>query len=117
MVVEVTLYDRAEPLPCLRYRIVHASSELVLYFFQLGGHALGDRLSLEGELPILGLPVYMRESQEPERSGFTFSSLLPIELGESSELNQSRLVRVKLQPKLLQPLCNMVSEAFCIGLV
>src|SRR5262245_13202197 len=70
MVVEVTLYDRAEPFPCLHYRIMHALAKLMFYFFQLGGHALGDRLSLEGKLPILGLPAYMRDPQEPERLGF-----------------------------------------------
>src|SRR6516164_11713032 len=69
VVFEVTLYDRLEPFPRLRGLIMHTRSQLLLDFLQLGCHALGDRLALEGEFLILGLPADMREAQEAERFG------------------------------------------------
>ena len=117
VVVEVTLYDRLEPFPRLRRRIVHTHSQLLLDFFQLGCHALGDRFALEGEFLILSLPADMREAQEAERFGLTFPSLLPVEFSKPSELVPARLIWMQFQSKLLQPFREMFPEAVCIGLI
>ena len=117
VVVEVTLYDRLEPFPRLRRRIVHTHSQLLLDFFQLGCHALGDRFALEGEFLILSLPADMREAQEAERFGLAFSSLFPVWFGKPPELDPARLIWMQFQSKLLQPFREMFPEAVCIGLI
>jgi len=117
VVVEVTLYDRLEPFPRLRRRIVHTRSQLLLDFLQLGCHALGDRFALEGEFLILSLPADMREAQEAERFGLAFSSLLPVEFSKSSELDPARLIWMQFQSKVLQPFREMFPEAVCVGLI
>src|SRR6516164_6183480 len=117
VVVEVTLYDRLEPFPRLRRRIVHTRSQLLLDFFQLGCHALGDRFALEGEFLILSLPADMREAQEAERFGLAFSSLFPVWFGKPPELDPARLIWMQFQSKLLQPFREMFPEAVCIGLI
>src|SRR2546423_9203122 len=51
VVVEVTLYDRLEPLSGLRHGIVHALAELLLHLSQFGSHALADRGAPHQESP------------------------------------------------------------------
>jgi hypothetical protein len=46
----------------------------------------------------------MHESQKIERLGLPFSSLVPVDLGKSPELNPARFIWVQFQPELLQPL-------------
>jgi hypothetical protein len=117
VVVEEAQHDRLEPFPRLRDRIVHALTELLLYLFQLSCHTLGDRFALEFELPIPGFPADMRETQKTERLGLTFSSLLPVKFGKPPELDPARLIRMKLQSKLLQPLREVFPETVRICLV
>jgi hypothetical protein len=57
----------------------------------------------------------VRESQEIERFGFPFSSLLPVLFGKSPELNPARFVWVQFQPELSQPFPKLFQEAICIG--
>jgi len=116
VVVEVALHDGLEPFPRQRYWIVHALTKLKLDVFQLGYHALGDRFALEGELPLLGLPTDMREPQKAERLRLAFSSLIPAEFGIPSELDPARLIWMKLQPELLQPLREMFPAAVRVRL-
>ena len=117
MVVEVALYDRPEPLTRLLDWIVHALAELLFNFFQLGHHALGDRLALQGEVPVPALPADMLEAQEIERLWLTFSSLPPVWFGKTPELDPARLIWVELQSELLQPLREIFPEAVCVRLI
>ena len=46
VVVEVALYDRSQPPPGERRRLMHASAELLFDFFQLGPQPLANRFAL-----------------------------------------------------------------------
>jgi hypothetical protein len=63
VVVEVTLYDRLEPLTGLRHWIVHSPTELLLNFLQLRPHALADRLAPYHERPVPVLPAHVRDGR------------------------------------------------------
>ena len=94
VVVEVALHDRPEPLPGCRHRFVHALPELLLDFCQLRAHALAYRLALHRKVPVPVFPADVRESQKIERFGLPFSSLFPVLLGKSPELDPARFVWV-----------------------
>jgi hypothetical protein len=115
VVVEVALYDRPEPLPGLRHRIMHALTELLLEIQQLGPHPLADRLALYRKVPVLVLPADVRESQKIKRLGLAFSSLVPVLFGKLPELNPARFVWVQLQPELLQTFLEICQEAVSFG--
>jgi hypothetical protein len=114
VVVEVALHDRSEPLSGCRRRVMHTSLELLLDFFKLGPHPFADRLALHHKVPVPVLPADMRESQKIERCGFTFSSLYPVQLGKSPELNPARFIWVQLQPEPSQPFPEIIQEAVCV---
>jgi hypothetical protein len=113
VVVEVALHDRLEPLSRLRHRVVHPLAELLLDWFQLGSHAFAYRLALHGEVPLLGLPADVREPQKIERLGLSFPSSFPVLFGEPPELDPARLIWMKFQPKLPQPLPEIFPKAVC----
>jgi hypothetical protein len=94
---------------------MHASLELLLEFFKLGSHPLADRLALHHKVPVPVLPADVRESQKIERFGFPFSSLYPVQLGKSPELNPARFVWVQFQPELSQPFPEIDQETVCVG--
>ncbi len=54
------------------------------------------------------------EPQERERLGLTLTTLSPICLREPTELDQSRLLRMKLQPEVRQPLPKFFQEPLCV---
>jgi len=94
VVVEVTLYNRFEPLSGLSDWVVHAPSELLLNFLQLPPQALTDRMALYRKAPVPVLPADVREPQKIECLRLTLSSLFPVLFGETPQLNPARLVWV-----------------------
>ena len=70
MVVEVSLYDRSQPLPSFRYGCVHPNPELLFDCLQLRPHSLARRLAAHGVIALPVLPATVGESQKIERPGF-----------------------------------------------
>jgi hypothetical protein len=94
VIVEVALNDRLEPLPGYGHRFVHALPKLPFNFCQLPPHSLAYRVTLHRKVPVPVLPADMRESQKVECLGLPFSSLFPILLGKSPELDPARFIWV-----------------------
>ena len=95
MVVEVTLYDRLQPLPDLGHWLVPAVPKLLLQLTELGGESLPDRLSLDDEpAGPPSLPTHVRETQKVENFRLALVPLLPVFGCMAPELYQARLVRV-----------------------
>ncbi len=94
VIVEVALHDRLEPLPGYGDRFMHALAELLFDFCQLPSQALAYRVALHRKVSVPVLPADMRESQKVERLGLPFSSLFPVLLGKSSELDPARFIWV-----------------------
>src|SRR5215472_10016313 len=59
----------------------------------------------------------MREAQKVKRLRLTFSSSFPVLFGKSPEFDPARLIWMKFQSKLLQPLPKIPQEPVCFGLV
>jgi hypothetical protein len=52
----------------------------------------------------------MGEPQKRECLRFSLTPLFPVPLRETTELDQSRFLRMDLQPELLQPLLKLSQE-------
>jgi hypothetical protein len=115
MVVEVAVHNQLEPLPCLRHRIMHPSAKLLFDLPQLRPHALADRLAPYSEVSVPVFPADMRESQKVECFWLTLPSSFPFLFGKPPELDPARLIRVKLQPKLLEPFPEILQETIQFG--
>src|SRR6516225_2301569 len=110
MIEEVALHDRLEPFARFRHRFVPTPLELLLDLLQLPSQALGDRPALQGKVPLPVLPADMREAQKVERFRLPFSPVFPILFGVPPELDLARLVRMQCQPKLPQPLPEILQK-------
>src|SRR5579863_2158383 len=103
VVVEVALYDRPQPLPDLAHWLMPASPKHLRQLIELDRESLGDGLPLDDEPARLpSLPTDMGETQKTEHFRLALAPLLPVFGCVTPELNQARLVRVQLQPELLQ---------------
>ena len=90
---------------------MHVHAKLLLEFPKLGPHALADRRAAHGESPQPVLPTDRLEAQEIERLRFPFSSTFPVLFGKPAEFDPARLVRVKFQSELGQPLSQVLQKA------
>src|SRR5260370_1518723 len=69
VILEIPPHHRLQPLQGVLDGLVHALLQLRLDFFQLGGHALADGLSLDHEMARpLARPAYVGETQKVEAS-------------------------------------------------
>ena len=59
----------------------------------------------------------MREAQKVKRLWLTFSSPLPVLFGKSPEFDPARLLWMKFQSELLQPIPEIPQEPVCLGSV
>src|SRR5215831_19212316 len=59
----------------------------------------------------------MREAQEVKRLWLTFSSSFPVLFGKPPEFDPARLIWMKFQSELLQPIPKIPQEPVCLGLV
>ncbi len=117
VVRDMSTYDRSKPLALLRDREVHAPFEFNVDLTQLRSHPLRDRVTLHPELPVLGFPADVRETQEVKRFRFPFTTRLSVSGGVPSELDEPRLVRMKFQTKLREPFPKVDEEPFRVFLM
>ena len=59
----------------------------------------------------------MREAQKVKRLWLTFSSSFPVLFGKPPEFDPARLIWMKFQSELLQPLPKIPQEPVCLGLL
>src|SRR5215469_4073427 len=59
----------------------------------------------------------MREAQKVKRLWLTFSSSFPVLFGKPPEFDPARLIWMKFQSELLQPVLKISQEPVCLGLV
>src|SRR5262245_30084244 len=59
----------------------------------------------------------MREAQKVKRLWLTFPSSFPVLFGKPPEFNPARLIWMKFQSELLQPLPKSPQEPVCLSLV
>jgi hypothetical protein len=114
VVPEMPVNDRAQPSPHLRDRSVHASPELGFHLAQLRLQPRPDRLPHHREPSIPLLPADVGEAEEVERLRLPLAGALPIFGRKGPEFQQSRLLRVQLQPKLREPLAQLSPEPLSV---
>src|SRR5580700_7044252 len=88
---------------------MHPASQLLLQLLQFRPHPFARRLTPYDEAPLLESTV-MRESQKVEGLRFSLSTRAPVGLGETPELDQSRLLWMEFQPEFRQPLPKLTEE-------
>jgi hypothetical protein len=115
MVVEIPLNDRLEPWPRLGRGLMSAWAELLLDRFQLRHHAPTRRLAADREVARLSVPLAdVREAQKVERFRLAFAPLLAVGDGVWPTLDQACLLRLELQPELVQAVSQRRQEPLCL---
>src|SRR5260370_6918608 len=95
VILEIPPHHRLRPLQGVLDGLVHALLQLRLDFFQLGGHALPDGLSLDHEMARpLARPAYVGETQKVDGLRFSFPTFPPPPALVAPELDQSPLLPV-----------------------
>jgi hypothetical protein len=96
---------------------VHAQSQFLLDFLELGPHAVTPALALQQEAPLSRFPTNEGEPQELEGFRHTESTPGASVRREAAELDQAGLVRMQRQRKLLQSLAHRIKEASGVAFV
>jgi len=95
----------------------HAPSQFVFDFLQLGHAAVPSALAEDLETALPHSPADVGEAKKVERLQFTNTVPLSTVGRIAAKLDQSGLVRMELQPKLLQPFTHHFQKALAIGFV
>jgi hypothetical protein len=111
------LQNAPQPSPDLWQRLVHPAAQRQLILLQLGHHPLIRRLPPDHEPALRTGATVVDKSEESERLRFLIPTLAPVLGREPAELQQPRLLRMEFQPKLRQPLPELLEEQFRIGAV
>jgi hypothetical protein len=82
---------------------MHPLPQLRLNGMKRGTHPLRDGLTPCNEMAIGCHRTVVREAKKREGLGFSFPTLLPINLREPTKLDQSRLLRMEFQREACQP--------------
>ena len=117
IVLAVTTDHRSKPFAHIGDSPVFTAFDLQMQLVQLPAQSLGDRLPANDELPIMGLAADMSEAKEVERFGFPLSAPSSIPGRKASELDETGLPRVELQPEALQAFLEGIMEAFGVLLM
>src|SRR3984893_4315927 len=105
VVLAVSAYHGSQPLAYLGYRVVPTSPQLLFDLFELGSLAIAYRVPSHREpASSPGPPTAVHKHQKLEGLRLPLPTPPPILCGVPPKLQQARLVRVQLQPKLLQSL-------------
>ena len=102
VVREVSAYHSAEPLSLDRYGQVASPKERLADLLQLRPQSVLHRVPKQHEPPRPRLPADVREAQEVEGFRLAMPTLATPLLGEPAEAQQPRLVRVELEPEMLE---------------
>jgi hypothetical protein len=95
---------------------MHPAAKFLLQQRQLRTHAFARRLSPYDEASLL-VSTIVRESQEVEGFRCSLATRAPVGLGETPELDYSRLIWVQIQPEFRQPPPELMEEPLAIFLV
>ena len=114
MVTVVAFNDAFQPLSDSVDRFMQALTQLCLDSLQRCSHALTHGLAPDNKMAFRVRRTVMREPKKRERFRFAFSTLLPSPLREPTELDQSRLLRMKLQLEVRQTFPKLSQEPLCV---
>src|ERR1700735_4238643 len=117
MVVGEAAYDLLQPFPLFGDWPMHAPPQFLLHLQQLRRHAVAPGLPLELEVAPAVLAADEGEAQEAEALRLAQPALLAPRRRMAAELNQTGLLRMQRQRKLLQPRAHHVEEPMSIGRV
>src|ERR1039457_1940672 len=92
-----------QPLPDLRYRLVHTTAQRLLDLLQFRLQSLPPRYSFDLKAALPGGIAAMRHPQERETLRHPFPPRPALSCGVCSELDQPRLLRMQFQTELPQP--------------
>ena len=104
MVSVITFHNPFQPPAYNADRLMHLPAQLLFQRQKLRPHPLGRRPTPYDKGALGVRPTIVSEPQERERLRFSFTPLFPVDLRESTKLDQSRFLRMKLQTELRQPL-------------
>src|SRR5271169_2706476 len=110
MIGEVACHDLPQPQALLRNRGVEAPSQLLLDGSELGSHAITPRLPSELEVAAPGLGANMRKAQEREGVRLSHPAPFAVRRRMTAELDETRLFRMKVERKPLQPFAHIREE-------
>ena len=95
VVVEVSLYDRPEPLAGLAHGIMHPLTELLFNLPQLRSACVcGSSCAVTVNRPNLFFPLMCVKPRKSNVSGFPSPRTFPVLFGKSAELDPARLIWV-----------------------
>src|SRR6202162_1139958 len=117
MVLIEALQNPPQPCSGLVQRFVHPAAQRLLNLLQLRHHPLFRRLTPDHKQAPWTAPTLVNESEERERLWFLLSPLAPVHSRIPAELQQTRLLRMKFQIELRQPLPKLVLETLGISLI
>jgi hypothetical protein len=96
----VASHYTAQPTTQYWDRLVPTAFQFVFDLHERHPHPFGDRDTLELETSVPARPADKRKPQKIERLRLTLTTVGAVVGGEPPELDQPRLIRVQLQPKL-----------------
>ncbi len=77
-------------------------------------HPLGHSLTPCNEVTLRSPRTVVREPKKRERLRLAFSTLLPIDLREPTEFDQTRLLRMEFQREIRQPFLKLSQEPLSV---
>src|SRR5262249_29472601 len=113
VITAVTLQDRTQVRSLFLDGRVHASPQFFFHRPQLGLPPRAHRLSQYREVPLPGFPATVRKAKEVERLRCAGTPLSSVVFGITSELDDSRFVRVQLEPEPRKSLTQFRQKPLC----
>jgi hypothetical protein len=114
MVTVVAVDDPFQPFSNSIDRFMQTLTELRLDAVERRPHPLNHGLAADNEMAFGVRRTVVREPKKRERLRFSLSTLLSIYLREPTELDQSRLLRMKLQLEVRQTFPKLSQEPLCV---
>src|SRR5450631_3133667 len=117
MIGEISTYHLCQPLTLCRDRFVHPPPQVFFKGFQLRAHPIATALALKLEVAGTGAPADMFKAQKVERLRFPKPPSGTILSRKATEFDQTGLLRMQRQRKLLQPLAQFRQKTLGIVFV
>jgi len=106
-----------QPLTHNRDWTMKTPSEFYFKLHQLASYPLADTMPVYAEFPSMVLTAYMGKTKKIKRLRFSFTLALAVFDCKPSELDQPRLVLVKLQVKLRKSTLKFEQKPFSVFLI
>src|ERR1700678_869903 len=114
MITVIASHHTFQPLSYDVAPLMHTPAQHCFDLAQCRLHPLGLGCTPDDEIAFGVRRTVVREPQKREGRGFAFTTPLPVHLGEATEFNQSRLLRMEFQRERRQPFLKLCQESLCI---